>query len=321
MNSRRIDTHAHVVPPRYREWLLDKGQTAGGLAIPEWSVDKALEAMSVNEVETSVLSVSTPGVEPADSVQEARSMAREVNEFCADLVRTHPTRFGLFATLPEIRDVEGALAEAHYALEVLGADGVVLLANSRGTYLGDSSYEPLFEYLNSQSAVVFVHPSSLPAEPVPDIPAYGLDFLLDTSRAALNMSRRGWLDKYPNCRIILSHGGGFLPYASMRVARLSTGSGDNEEGIQSLQRFWFDTALSSSPYALPSLLSFANPQRVLFGSDWPYANLDRGHFFTGMLDDYEEIDHAAVNRRNAEQLFPRLQSQQATDTEAASIRG
>jgi len=144
--------------------------------------------MSVNEVETLVLSVSTPGVEPEDSVQEARAMTREVDEFCADLVRGHPTRLGLFATLPEIRDEEGALAEAHYALEVLGADGVVLLANSRGTYLGDSSYEPLFEYLNSQSAVVFVHPFSLPAEPVPDIPAYGLDFLLDTSRAALNMS-------------------------------------------------------------------------------------------------------------------------------------
>src|SRR5699024_10304104 len=158
MNSRRIDTHAHVVPPRYREWLLNKGQTAGGLAIPEWSVDRALEVMSVNEVETTVLSVSTPGVEPADSVQEARLMAREVNEFCADLVRTHPTQFGLFATLPEIRDLEGSLAEAHYALEVLGADGVVFLANSRGTYLGDASYEPLFEYLNSQSAVVFVHP-------------------------------------------------------------------------------------------------------------------------------------------------------------------
>ncbi|MEV5517742.1 amidohydrolase family protein [Streptomyces flaveolus] len=80
-----------------------------------------------------------------------------------------PDRFGFFATLT-LPDVEGAVAEAGHALDELGADGVVLLANSKGVYLGDSAFDPLMDALNRRSAVVFVHPSALPADPAPDCP-------------------------------------------------------------------------------------------------------------------------------------------------------
>jgi len=40
--------------------------------------------------------------------------------------------------------------------------------------------------------------------------------------------------------------------------------------LASFQRFYFDTALSSSPAALPSLKSFAKNGRTLFGSDFPF---------------------------------------------------
>jgi len=71
----------------------------------------------------------------------------------------------------------------------------------------------------------------------------------------------------------------------------------------------FDTALSSSPAALPSLLAFAKPGHVLFGSDWPYAPSVAVSYFTGQLDAYGALDadgHAAVDRRNAEALFPQF---------------
>ncbi|WP_459548588.1 amidohydrolase family protein [Nocardia sp. X0981] len=306
----RIDTHQHIVPPRYRSWLLDKGLTAGGRAVPEWSAPAAIELMDNNAIDTAIVSVSTPGVEPAETLSEGRALARELNEFTAAVVADHPGRFGFFATLT-LPDVDGALTEAEYAFDELGADGVVLLANSKGIYLGDKEFDPLFAELDRRGAVVFVHPSHLPAEPVPGIPPYAVDFLLDTTRAAVNLARSGTMDRYPNLKVILSHAGGFLPYAVQRTAGVASPDGSDEDGLRILRKFYFDTALSGSRYALPSLLAFADPTRITFGSDWPYAPAERATFFTRSLDAYPEIDHTAVDRGNAERLFPRLTGQNA----------
>jgi hypothetical protein len=108
-SARRIDTHAHLVPDFYRGWLLEKGVDAGGLPIPIWSVQSTLEFMEANEIETSILSVATPGVEPGE-LNEARQMARRLNEFAAMVVSENPHRFGFFATLM-LPDVDGSLAK------------------------------------------------------------------------------------------------------------------------------------------------------------------------------------------------------------------
>ena len=76
-----------------------------------------------------------------------------------------------------------------------------------------------------------------------------------------------------------------------------------------LQSFYFDTALSGSPNALPSLLAFARPGHVLFGSDWPYCPDATVGRFTAGLDDFAALDaagHRAIDRGAAETLFPRL---------------
>ena len=302
----RIDTHQHIVPPRYGAWLHEQGLSAGGLPIPDWSLECALDMMQAARIERAVLSISTPGVHLGDDAQ-ARDMAREVNEFCADLVKQHPQRFGFFATLT-LPDVEGAIAEARYALDVLKADGVVLLANAGGTYLGDPAWEPLMDELNQRHAVVFVHPSFLPGPSVEGIPAYAADFLLDTTRAALSYAKSGALERYPHLKVILSHGGGFLPYAAERVARVCSPDGGNPAGIARLQQFYFDVALSSSPYALPALLAFAKPSHILYGSDWPHAPKARGLHFADMLDAFalSAEQRSAIHRGNALALFPRL---------------
>jgi predicted TIM-barrel fold metal-dependent hydrolase len=305
---RRIDTHHHIVPPAYRAWLQSRGVLAGGLPIPEWSLDGALDLMEAAGVRAAVLSVSTPGVHLGDDA-EARDKAREVNEYAASIVRQQPRRFGYFATLT-LPDVQGAIAEAAHAMDHLAADGVVLLTNVNGVYLGDASLEPLMAELDRRQAVVFIHPSHLPAEPVPGIPPFAADFLLDTTRAAINYAKSGALERYPKLKIILSHAGGFLPYAAERVARVCSPDGQNPGGIARLKQFYFDTALSSSPYAMPSLLAFADPGRITFGSDWPYAPKARSLHFAGMLDAFgmsEELRHR-IDSANAEALFPRLAS-------------
>lgn len=302
----RIDTHQHMVPPAYGQWLKSKGSTAGGLPIPDWSVDGALGLMDAAGIATSILSVSTPGVFLGD-VTEARQQARAVNEYAAEVAQRHPGRFGFFASL-SLPDVEGAINEARYALTELQADGVVILANVNGTYFGDASWMPLMEELNRHKTVVFVHPSILPAPAVPGIPAFVADFLLDTTRAAILYAQSGALEQLPDLKVILSHAGGFVPYAAERIARICSPDGQNEGGIARLRKYYFDTALSSSPYALPSLLAFADPTHITFGSDWPHATQARSMHFARLLDDYplsaEQRD--AIHWRNAQNLFPRL---------------
>ncbi|MFJ6541680.1 amidohydrolase family protein [Streptomyces sp. NPDC091385] len=256
-------------------------------------------------------SVTSPGVHLGDDA-DARELARAVNEYGAEVVKDRPDRFGHFASIP-LPDVDAAVAEAVYALDVLGADGVVLMSNAHGKYLGDADFEPLWAELDRRSANVFVHPAQPPMTLLPGTPAPLADYVFDTTRTALNMVLNGVMDRYRNVRVILSHGGGFLPYAAYRFSGLTATvvdpERDAEDIVRALKRFYFDTALSASPSALPSLLAFAEPGHVLYGSDWPFAPTEAGSYYNHFLETYPDFapgQAAAVNRGNAEALFPRL---------------
>ena len=314
----RVDTHQHIVPPAYAAWLDRKGVAAGGLPIPHWSAEGAIALMDRLGIETGVLSVSTPGVHLGDDA-EARSMARRVNEDTAEVVAKHPRRFGLFATLT-LPDVEGAIVEAAYAFDALGADGVVLLASVGGVYVGDPAFDALFDTLNRRRAAVFIHPSALAGlEPLPGAPPYVADFLLDTTRAAIRLCGSGTLDRCPDLKVILSHAGGFVPYAASRIATAASPTGDARDGLAQLRRFYFDLTLSSSPFVLPSLLTFAQPEHVLYATDWPYAPERTVEGFAGMYERYEldDAQRTSIDRGAAEALFPRLR-QEATPAATAA---
>lgn len=306
---RRIDTHAHVVPPIYKEWLKLKGIDAGGMAIPEWSPKTCLQFNEENGIETSILSVSTPGVHLGDNAAEAKIMSRKLNEYCHDLVESNPKNFGYFATLL-LPDVENSIIEAEYALDHLKADGIVLLTNVGDKYLGDSSFEPLMDVLNKRGTVIFIHPSKLPSPAVNGIAPYVADFLLCTTRAAINISKNGWIEKYPNIKFILSHAGGFVPFTADRISLFDDNGkmGDYSKNLSRLKEFYFDTALSG-PYAMPSLLEFADPKKITFGSDWPYACTEVSTMMTTAFETNDSLKDDikdSINRKNCEVLFPRL---------------
>ena len=307
-DAARIDTHQHLLPPEYLAALQRHGMSAW--APHAWSVEGALAMMDAHQIATGVLSLSTPGSNLGDAA-EAKVLTRQVNERLAGLVKARPDRFGMFASVP-LPDIDLSLEAIRYAYDDLSTDGVILLANNRGVYLGDPAFDPVMEELNRRSAVVFVHPGPIPGPPAKGIFPSVEDFLLDTTRAATNLVYHAAPRRFPKLRIILSHAGGFLPYAAYRISNLSHGinsSYDADQMLADMSSFYFDTALSSSPAALPSLLAFARPGHVLFGSDWPYAPDKSVGFFADHLDAYEGLDaagHAAINRKNAEVLFPRL---------------
>jgi predicted TIM-barrel fold metal-dependent hydrolase len=307
----RIDTHHHVIPPDYRRALQKAGlDEAGGRAVPDWSLDASLQAMAELNVGTAILSVSTPGTTFLSNPADAATLARDLNDYTAELAAAQPDRFGFFATVP-MPHVDIAVAETVRALDELNADGVVLLANNAGTYLGEDGQDALFSALNDRSAVMFIHPGELPGPIVPGVPPFAADFLLDTTRAAYLLVRNGIRTRYSKIRFILSHAGGFVPYASHRMAVAITADTGRSwaDVLDDFASFYFDTALSSSAAALPTLLAFAKPGHITFGSDWPFAPVAAGKLFAAGLDTYPAIDTStreAIERTNALALFPRL---------------
>jgi predicted TIM-barrel fold metal-dependent hydrolase len=310
----RIDVHQHLMPPFYAEALPANGGDPSDSPMPQWSPELALQYMDAHDIATSIVSLSAPSVVGWQGAAR-RHMARRVNEYVATLVGKWPGRFGNFATVP-LPDVDGTLEETAYALDTLHADGVFVLATYQGRYLGDPIFEPLWAELHRRKAVVLIHPGVTPGQP-PFPPADGivpplLDFLLQTTRSAVQMVFNGVIDRYANVRFVLSHAGGFLPYAALRVAggvpHFRSDLSDPAKTLSALKRFYFDTALSTGS-AIPALLDFADGDRILFGSDFPYAPPDVAAYFIAALDANPHLNadqRAALNYRNALALFPRL---------------
>jgi 6-methylsalicylate decarboxylase len=307
----RIDTHHHSIPPSYRKALQKAGiDEAGGRALPDWSPEASLHTMAELDVATAILSVSTPGTTFLPKAADAAALSRDLNDYSAQLVADHPDRFGFCATVP-MPHVNESVTESARALDELTADGVVLLANNAGTYLGQEGQDALWDALNDRSAVVFIHPADLPGPTVPGVAPFAADFLLDTTRAAYLLVRNAVRSKYPNIKFILSHAGGFVPYASHRMAAAITADTGRSpaDNLDDFASFYFDPALSSSAAALPSLLAFAKPGHVTFGSDWPFAPVAAAKLFAAGLETYSDLDDTArqaIDRGNALALFPRL---------------
>lgn len=285
----------------------------GGVAFPDWSEAGALALMDRKGIKTAITSIATPGVHFGDDAK-ARSLARRCNEFSARLVGDHRDRFGAFAVLP-LPDVDGAMDELSYAMDTLKLDGVALLASTHDTYLGDPSYDALFDEMNRRKSVIFIHPNVPGYVESLHMPAPGalIEFVFDTTRAVTNLIYSGTLERCPNLSIILPHAGGTIPYIAGRLTLGAMVPHLNEKAPQGalayLKRLYYETALSTAPTALSSLRELVDPSHILFGSDNPFAPEPLIDAEIQGLERYEGFDSAALNaieRDNALALFPRL---------------
>lgn len=296
----RIDTHHHAIPSFYREWLAEFGED-----VPTWTPEASRRHMKMAGVSTALLSAPPPHVTPG-APSEAVAMARQLNEYFHRLQVVAPGTFGYYATLP-LPDMDAALVEVSHAFDRLTADGVCLLTNYNGTYLGDPVFERLMAVLNRRQAVVFVHPTAPAGPSVAGLPPVAADYLAETVRAALNLARRGVLTRYPEIRFILAHGGGFLPFAAGRLAPYASPRGNAVEGYRLLRRFHLDTAQAGTPWALASLHKFTKKDHITYGSDFPYAPTVASLLTTG----YQALRRPlrggeSLARGAAEKIFPRL---------------
>ncbi|GAA6618823.1 amidohydrolase family protein [Scytonema sp. NUACC26] len=315
LSTQRIDVHHHILPSLYTNALDRIGQSrSGGADLPPWSQKAALALMDRQGIATAIASISSPGVYFGDAAF-ARELARQCNEFSAELVREYPQRFGALAILP-LPDVDATLQELEYALDTLKLDGVILLASYGDRYLGDPAFDPVFAELNRRHCVILLHPTTPPGSNVPklDLPSFLVEFVIDTTRALANLIYTGTLERYSNLSIIVSHAGGTVPYIAGRLAVAAELMPHLQEkapqgAITYLKRLYYDTAISTTPYAMRSLTTLVEPSQILFGTDYPYLpeNLianEVNDLVTNCDLSAEALE--AIEHQNARRLFPQF---------------
>ena len=274
----QIDVHSHMIPGSYLAAVKAHGMEMDeGFPIPAWSAEAHLKFMDEAGIQTSVLTMPAPQPYFEDGVQSA-AICRTFNEEAAALKALYPGRFLFCAALP-LPDVDRALEEAKYALEVLGADGVKLATNSYGQYLGDPELEPLMAYLNSRKAVIITHPhkpSAVNEQLIAAVPLASYEYLAETTRAILNMVANNVLVRYPDLKVVVPHCGSFLPNALPRFKGLlpvmvKQGYMQPVDVDANISHLYFDLAGAATEEALESLLTITEPSHILYGSDYPYV--------------------------------------------------
>jgi 6-methylsalicylate decarboxylase len=296
-----IDVHHHIVPPEFADDSMP-------IKIPD--TETQLQSMDHWRIRTAVTSL-TPRV-ILKNLHRLREVARRCNEFQARMVLEHPLRFGSFALLP-LPDVDGALEEITYAFDILHLDGVGLFSSVNDRYLGDPLFEPVFDELNRRNAVVFIHPThcEAPTETHLGAPPFVVEYVFDTTRAIVNLIFTGTLQRCPDIRVIVAHGGGTVPFLAQRISMLEGHRRAPEvvDVIPTLRALYYEIASTTAGYALRSLQELVDPTHLLWGSDLPFVYGERlqeevNHWQA--YDGFNSDQRMAVEQLNALQLFPRF---------------
>lgn len=327
-----IDAHAHLVAPEslyaFRALLLaDGGYHRGTPAIPDDALaESAAGTVAImDSVGTDLQLLSPRPFHLGSSMRPSRMLAawiRANNDTIARTVALHPTRFAGVGALPLAPDEPVSVAFAELD-RLVGAGFVGVLVNpdlheGRGSTptLGERYWYPLYERLVEHDLPVHVHAAGCYS----DRETYSEHFVTEESIAILAMARSSVFSDFPTLRVVISHGGGSVPYQIGRWQAEALhpalgGSADAERFEDTLRRFWFDTVLHHPP-SLELLLRTVGPDRVLFGTEKPGSgsapNPATGRDFDDIkpvIDDFDFLTHAqkrAVFEDNARLVYPAL---------------
>jgi predicted TIM-barrel fold metal-dependent hydrolase len=304
----RIDVHAHFLPDAYRAAAEAAGhaQPDGFPALPVWDAVEHVAMLDRGGIDVALLSISSPGVHFGDD-DAARALAREVNEAGFRAVEQFSTRFGQLASLP-LPDIDGALAELGHAYDLLHVDGVALLTNTNGVYLGDPELEPVFAELDRRHARVVLHPTSPACWDATSLgrPRPMLEFMFDTTRAVVSLVLNGTVARYPHIAFVIPHAGATLPVIADRVAAFSMVLTDVDPGadvMRDLARLHYDLAGFPIPRQLDALLAITTLEHLHYGSDYPFTPEAIVGILASQLDDAIAPATLAEHTRR---LFPSL---------------
>ena len=327
-STRVIDCHHHFVSPAFLKTLTAKqGHKAEGFTSffplglwKDYSPARDIEAMDRDGVATSLISCTAPGVWFGDA-DEARTLARELNDYGAKMASDYKGRYGLLAVLP-IPRVDASLKEIEYAFDTLKADGVGILTSYGNRWLGDPAFQPIFDELNRRKAVVYTHPIDAPCcqDLMPGVNPTTLEYPTDTTRAILSLlganPANSPATRYGDIKFIFSHAGGTMPAVIDRIgvgnpdtiAANLRGTPEPNSRLYHLRRFYYDTAQSTNTVQMQALKSIAGVSQIVFGTDYPFGATAAKHVQGLRECGFNADELASIGMGNAQRLFPKYKS-------------
>jgi len=291
-----IDFHAHVVDPEvYAKSINHNAITGFGLSPegprPEPGSPRAgfyerysdpeaqLTDMDARGVDIHV--ISSTGVSQSSWWAEpalAAELDRHANEWIAQWVHAYPTRFLGSFTLP-LQDLTLALQEFDHAVNSLGLRVVSLPAEINGIYLGDPRFRLLWEAIARAGVIVWIHPDGMKDKSFFRYALWnGVGQPIQEAMVFCSLMYEGILDAFPEVKIVISHGGGFLPHYMARLDRNYTAHPVTRKNLtrrpsEYLRRLYFDTCVYGSG-VLENLVRCAGVDRIVLGSDYPVGDKD-----------------------------------------------
>src|SRR5450759_3243195 len=241
-----------------------------------WDYDMRIENMNKAGVDIAVVSLTCPNVYWGDRDISIKA-ARLVNDSMAEQQRAKPDRIRWFASLPW-QSVEAATQRLAGAVK-RGAVGVMVLANIAGKDLTDPAFAPIWREIDQLGLPVLVHPTAPPGLPAMHMDEFGLvppiGFMIDTTLAFARMILAGFIDTYPNVKLIAAHGGATLPYLAGRLDRChemipACSAVIKDKHSTYLQRIWYDTVVYDEGALNLCIATAGSADRVLYGSDYPH---------------------------------------------------
>jgi 2,3-dihydroxybenzoate decarboxylase len=237
-----------------------------------------LAAMDAAEIDISVLSLISPGVQVERDPAKAVSETKRANDFLAAEIAKHPTRYAGFAHLP-MQEPAAAAAELERCVRKLSFKGALINGHTNGVYLDDARYLPFWERVQALAVPIYIHPVHMPVRPsvladYPGLAASMWGWTAETGGHALRLVLSGLFDRFPQLSIILGHMGETLPYVLWRI--------DSRYKIYkpkvALERlpsdyirrnFFATTAGACQSEALVCAIQALGAERIMFSVDYP----------------------------------------------------
>ena len=270
--------------------------------------DLRIQAMDAAGVDIAIVTLTSPNVYWGSAAVSLQA-AKLINDDMSARQKQYPQRIRFMCSLPW-QHPKLALKELKRACDELGAVGVMVLANIDGLSLTEKAFAPIWKEIDKRGLPVLVHPSAPPGTAELDVMRYNLiasvGFMFDTSLAVSRMIFDGFFDRYPNLKLIASHGGGALPYIAGRLDICFDNMPACRERISSkpssyLKKIYFDSVVFQQE-SLELALKVGGTANVLYGSDYPH-NIGDMKGCLSRVDALPPAQRDAVRGGNAMRIF------------------
>ncbi len=206
---------------------------------------------------------------PAEGVR----LTRISNDALAKFIRIKPERFVGMGFLP-LQDPKAAVIELERIVKALGFRAVAVNTHVDGVELGDERLWPVWAKAEELGIPVYIHPSGF-SHPrfTKHLMWNGVGQPIEEAIAMSSLIYEGVLDRFPKLKLVIAHGGGFLPYYAGRVDRNFRNRPHetpkiNKEPSEYMRQFFYDTVIYN-PDMLEFLTHKVGASQIVLGGDYP----------------------------------------------------